>query len=183
MMKSFIALVMLFGLFGTTYLHAQNVPTSIYDVKVKALDGTTVIDFSKFRGKKILIVNTASNCGYTPQYESLEKLYVQEKGKLVIVGFPANNFFQERGSNKDIASFCQKNYGVTFPMAEKIDVIGKNKHPLYLFLTDKKYNKVMDSKVKWNFQKYLVDEKGNLINMFTSGVDPLSDEVVKAIHG
>jgi glutathione peroxidase len=177
-----ILLIMLFGLFATKYINAQKVPASIYDFKVTALDGS-VIDFSKYKGKKILIVNTASKCGYTPQYEGLEKLYESKKNNLVIIGFPANNFlFQEPGDNKTIATFCQKNYGVTFPMAEKISVKGKNMHPLYIWLTSKKYNHVSDNSVKWNFQKYLIDEKGNFVNSFGSGVAPDSAELLEAIN-
>ncbi len=158
-----------------------DVPKSIYDFKVAGLDGGT-IDFSQFKGKKILIVNTASKCGFTPQYEALEKLYEKYKGKLVIVGFPANNFFyQEPGSNEKIAEFCQKNYGVTFPMAAKISVKGSSIAPIYQWLTQQKYNAFEDSKVKWNFQKYLVNEKGELVNIFYSSTTPDNPEVIAAI--
>lgn len=154
---------------------------SIYEFKVEALDGST-IDFSAFKGKKILIVNTASKCGFTPQYEGLEALYKKYKDKLVIVGFPANNFMhQEPGSNDDIAEFCKKNYGVTFPMAAKIDVKGKNMAPIYHWLTKKEYNHLEDSNVKWNFQKYLIDEEGKLIAIFSSKVKPDSEEISSAI--
>lgn len=155
---------------------------SVYDFKVDGLEGGS-IDLSAYKGKKILIVNTASKCGYTPQYEGLEKLYEQNKDKLVIIGFPANNFmFQEPGDNAEIKTFCQKNYGVTFPMAAKISVKGKKMHPLYVWLTQKKYNHFSDNSVKWNFQKYLIDEKGNLVGVFAPGVDPLSEEMTKAIN-
>ena len=155
---------------------------SVYDFKVEALDGGT-IDLSAYRGKKILIVNTASKCGYTPQYAGLEKLYEKYKDKLVIIGFPSNNFmFQEPGDAKKIREFCTANYGVTFPMAAKIDVKGKDKHPLYIWLTEKKYNHFSDNSVKWNFQKYLIDEKGNLIDVFAPGTEPESDEIIKAIE-
>ena len=158
-----------------------DIPKSIYDFKVAGLDGST-IDFSKYKGKKILIVNTASKCGYTPQYEALEKLYEQQKAHLVIVGFPANNFmFQEPGSNEKIAEFCKKNYGVTFPMAAKISVKGNDKAPIYEWLTNKTYNHFQDSKVKWNFQKYLIDENGHLVAVFDPGTTPDSDEVIAAI--
>jgi glutathione peroxidase len=180
-MKYLIVITMLFGLFKTNTAEAQNIPASIYDFKVEALDGS-IIDFSKFKGKKILIVNTASKCGYTPQYEGLEKLYEQYKDKLVIVGFPSNNFlFQEPGSNANIAEFCKKNYGVTFLMAAKIDVKGRSTHPIYAWLTQKQYNKFDNSVVKWNFQKYLIDEKGNLGSMFAPSVEPMSPEIVNAI--
>jgi glutathione peroxidase len=154
---------------------------SIYDFKVTGIDGGE-IRFSDFKGKKILIVNTASKCGYTPQYAGLEQLYKQQKGNLVIVGFPANNFlFQEPHSNETIQSFCAKNYGVSFPMAAKIDVKGKNMHPLYVWLTEKKYNGFSDNSVKWNFQKYLIDEKGQLIEVFAPGVEPLSEELLSKL--
>lgn len=154
---------------------------SIYDFKVEKLDGGQ-INFADFKGKKILIVNTASKCGYTPQYEGLEKLYKQYQDKLIIVGFPANNFlFQEPGNNEEIKSFCEKNYGVSFPLASKISVKGKNMHPLYVWLTQKRYNHYSDNKVKWNFQKYLLDEQGNLIGVFAPGVDPLSTEITSKL--
>ncbi len=171
---------MLFGLFGGS-ADAQNIPASIYDFKVEALESGT-IDFSKFKGKKILIVNTASKCGYTPQYEGLEQLHKNMGDKLVIIGFPANNFlFQEPGDNKEIATFCKRNYGVSFTMAAKISVKGKKMHPLYQWLTNRKYNKVSNNSVKWNFQKYLVDEKGNFKQMFAPGVEPNSEELLNAI--
>ncbi len=155
---------------------------SIYDFKVDALEGGS-IDLAAYKGKKILIVNTASKCGYTPQYEGLEKLYEKYKSNLVVIGFPANNFmFQEPGENAEIKTFCQKNYGVTFPMAAKISVKGKKMHPLYVWLTQKKYNQFSDNSVKWNFQKYLIDEKGNLVGVFAPGVDPMSEEIIKAIN-
>lgn len=161
---------------------SADVPKSIYDFKVPALE-TGTIDFAKFKGKKILIVNTASQCGYTPQYRELQALQEKYKGKLVIVGFPANDFGQqEPGSNKEIASFCQKNYGVTFPMAAKITVKGADMAPIYHWLTEKKYNGYKDSEVKWNFQKYLLDEKGNLVQVFMSGIKPDAPEVISAIE-
>jgi len=150
---------------------------SIYDFKVDGLEGGT-IDFSKYKGKKILIVNTASKCGYTPQYNNLEKLYNSYKDKLVIVGFPANNFgSQEPGSNTEIQEFCKKNYGVSFPMAAKISVKGDDMAPLYKWLTTKSENGVMDAEVKWNFNKFLIDENGKLIAYFPSKVDPMSEEI------
>ncbi|KXK42252.1 MAG: peroxiredoxin [Bacteroidetes bacterium OLB11] len=130
-----------------------------------------------------MIVNTASKCGYTPQYEGLEALYRKYHNKLVIIGFPANNFLrQEPGTNSEIKTFCQKNYGVSFPMAAKISVKGKNMHPLYIWLTEKKYNQYSNSSVKWNFQKYLIDEKGNLVQVFSPGVKPDSEEIINAIE-
>jgi glutathione peroxidase len=150
---------------------------SIYDFKVEALDGST-IDFSTFKGKKILIVNTASECGYTKQYEGLQKLYDTYKEKLVIVGFPANNFGgQEPGSNETIAAFCKKNFGVTFPMAAKISVKGDDTAPIFKWLCSKSENGVLDAEVGWNFGKFLLDEKGNLMQYFPSKVTPMSEEI------
>jgi glutathione peroxidase len=171
----------LFSLFSKS-TDAQPIPKSIYDFKVKALD-ESVINFASFKGKKILIVNTASKCGYTPQYKNLEALHQRYKDQLVIVGFPANNFlWQEPGDNATIAEFCQKNYGVSFVMAAKISVKGNDMAPIYQWLTQKKYNHNSNSSVKWNFQKYLIDEKGNLIQMFSSGVDPLDAAIIQAIE-
>jgi glutathione peroxidase len=164
-----------------SFLPKQDVPASIYDFKVKALDGTT-IDFSKFKGKKIMIVNTASLCGNTPQYKSLEALYQKNKDKLVIVGFPANNFgSQEPGSNKEIKEFCSKNYQVTFPMAEKISVKGDDMAPIYQWLTKKEHNAYQDNEVTWNFQKFLINEKGQLVKVFSPRTQPDSKEVLEAL--
>jgi glutathione peroxidase len=160
----------------------QDIPKSIYDFKVPALEAGT-IDFSQFKGKKILIVNTASKCKYTPQYDALEKLYERYKAKLVIVGFPANNFFfEERGSNKDIAAFCKDKYGVTFPMAAKISVKGRKMAAIYHWLTEQKYNGFKDNGVKWNFQKYLLNEKGRLVHIFYPNTAPDDPEVIAAIE-
>jgi glutathione peroxidase len=158
-----------------------NVPKTIYDFKVEGLEGD-VIDFSKFKGKKILIVNTASKCGYTPQYGGLQELYTKHKDNLVIVGFPSNDFMnQEPGTNEQIAEFCERNYGVQFPMAAKTTVLGKETAPIYQWLTKKQYNGYMDSKVKWNFQKFLINERGELVGIFYPQTDPLDPEVLKAI--
>lgn len=156
--------------------------SSLYDFKVPGLDGST-IDFSKYKGKKILIVNTASECGYTPQYADLQKLYEAHKNNLVIVGFPANNFGgQEPGTNTEIKEFCKKNYGVTFPMAGKVSVKGDDIHPLFKWLTSKSENGVMDAEIKWNFTKFLLDEKGKLIAVFPSKVNPNSEEITKYLN-
>src|SRR6202048_4616760 len=156
---------------------------SVYDFKVPALDGGT-IDLSAYKGKKLLIVNTASKCGFTPQYADLEKLYEKYKDKLVIVGFPANNFAQqEPGSNKEISEFCTKNYGVTFPMAEKVDVIGDNTAPLFKYLTEEaKKLGVADPVIKWNFTKFLVDENGKLVAVFPSKVKPMDEQITKYLN-
>ena len=150
---------------------------SIYDFKVTALNGNT-IDFADFRGKKILIVNTASKCGFTPQYEGLEQLYQKYKDRLVVIGFPCNIFLsQEPGSNEKIKAFCTKNYGVSFPMAAKISVKGKNIAPVYKWLCNKSENGVMDAKITWNFNKFLLDENGKIIAWFPSKVTPMSAEI------
>jgi glutathione peroxidase len=155
---------------------------SFYDFTMTSIDGKE-INFDQFKGKKVLLVNTASKCGYTPQYKELEELSQKMGDKLVVLGFPANDFmWQEPGSNEDIAAFCQKNYGVTFQMFEKITVKGKGQHPLYRFLSDKTLNGWNDQSPSWNFCKYLVDENGTLIKFFPSGVTPLSEEIVNAIQ-
>ncbi|RMG76950.1 MAG: glutathione peroxidase [Bacteroidetes bacterium] len=155
---------------------------SIYDIEVTTIDGE-VIKLEKFKGKKLLIVNTASKCGYTPQYEELEKLYEKYKDQLVVLGFPCNQFGgQEPGSEKEIKTFCTKNYGVTFPMFSKIDVKGENQHPLYRWLTEKELNGVESSKVKWNFHKYLIDENGRYIAHFPSSVKPMSEEILRYLQ-
>ena len=155
---------------------------NIYDFKVPGLDGKT-IDFKKYKGKKIMIVNTASKCGNTPQYADLEKLYEQYKDKLVIIGFPANNFGkQEPGSNEEIGEFCKKNYGVTFPMAEKVSVKGDDIHPLYKYLTEEAAKMGIEDPVKWNFTKFLLDEHGKLIAVIHNKVNPMSEEVTKYLN-
>src|SRR5882757_42505 len=167
----------------TLILSAVLTGSSIYDFKIPGLDGTD-IDFSKFKGKKIMIVNTASKCGNTPQYADLEKLYEKYKDKLVIVGAPANNFGeQEPGTNTEIKEFCTKNYGVTFPMAEKVDVVGENTAPLFKYLTEEaKKLGVADPVIKWNFTKFLIDEKGTLIAVFPSKVKPMDDQITKYLN-
>ena len=155
---------------------------SIYQFKVPGLLGGT-IDFSNFKGKKILIVNTASKCGNTPQYDDLENLYKEYKNQLVIVGFPANNFGgQEPGTNDEIAEFCKKNYGVTFPMAEKVSVKGDDIHPLFKWLVDEAAKKGFQDPIKWNFTKFLLDENGQLITVINNRVKPMSDEVTKYLN-
>lgn len=158
-------------------------PGAFYSFKVESIDGGK-INFADYKGKKILIVNTASQCGNTPQYADLEKLYKKYEGKLVIIGFPANNFHaQEPGSNKEIQEFCTKKYAVTFPMAAKISVKGDDIHPLYKWLiAESKTKHFQPEEVTWNFQKYLIDEKGNLVAVFSPKTQPLSEEVVAAIE-
>lgn len=167
----------------TTNTSRSMTTQSIYEFKVEDLSGNT-FDFASLKGKKILIVNTASKCGYTPQYEQLEAVYNKYKNKnLVIIGFPANNFmWQEPGTNAEIATFCKSKYGVTFPMMAKISVKGKDIHPIYQFLTQKKLNGVLDSKVEWNFQKYLINEKGQLEQVYMSGVKPNDEKIINWIE-
>lgn len=153
-------------------------PTGFYDFKVKTLDGND-FDFASLKGKKVMIVNTASKCGFTPQYADLEKLQEQFGKELVIIGFPANNFGnQEPGSSTEIRQFCTEKYGVTFPMMEKISVKGDDIAPLYKWLTSKGLNGVMDSEVKWNFQKYLIDENGKLVDVIYTKEKPGSEKVI-----
>lgn len=156
---------------------------TIYQFKVTDLYGKE-FDFSTLKGKKLLIVNTASECGLTPQYKDLEAIYSKYKDKnFVIVGFPANNFgSQEPGSNEQIAKFCQMNYGVTFPMMSKISVKGKDIHEVYKFLTQKDKNGLQDSQVEWNFQKYLINEEGKLIKVLSPRVLPTDSEIVNWIN-
>jgi len=151
--------------------------SGFYDFKVKTLEGKD-FDFASLKGKKVMVVNTASKCGFTPQYKELEEVYVRNQDNLVIIGFPANNFAsQEPGTAADIRKFCTENYGVTFPMMEKISVKGDDMAPLYKWLTSKAKNGVMDSEVKWNFQKYLIDEKGNLVDVIYSKEKPDSEKI------
>lgn len=154
---------------------------TIYGFTVPSLDGGS-INFSQFKGKKILVVNTASECGFTPQYKELEALYEKYQDRLVVVGFPANNFGgQEPGSNEEIKSFCEKNYGVSFPMAAKISVTGEDTAPIYQWLTQKSKNGVLDASIQWNFNKFLLDENGRLIAYFATKVSPLGEEIVSKL--
>lgn len=157
-------------------------PESIYQFKVKTIDGKD-FDFASLKGKKIMIVNTASKCGYTPQYKDLEQLYETYKDdNFVIVGFPANNFAQqEPGTNQEIAEFCELNYGVTFPMMAKISVKGDDMHPVYQFLTEKSKNGFKDSEVGWNFQKYLIDENGHVVDVIPSKIVPTDPAIINWI--
>jgi glutathione peroxidase len=152
--------------------------SSVYDFQLKTIDGK---DFSlaKYKGKKVLVVNTASKCGFTPQYAELQKLADLYKDKLVVVGFPANNFGgQEPGANSEIKTFCEKNYGVTFPLSEKISVKGDDIYPLFKYLTEAA-NPDFTGDIKWNFEKFLIDENGNLIHRFRSQTTPLSPDLTK----
>lgn len=173
-----------FYLFSNGFVHEDISirSNSIFGFKVLALDGSE-INFADFKGKKIMVVNTASKCGLTPQYEGLERLYGKYRDQLVIVGFPTNDFlFQEPGGNEEIAEFCRLNYGVSFPMAAKIEVKGKNQAPIYQWLTNKNLNGKESSSVTWNFQKYIVDENGELIKHFSPKTDPEDPEIIKVIE-
>lgn len=166
-------------------VHAQEKEMkTFHDFKVTAIDGGEY-DLAQLKGKKVLVVNTASKCGYTPQYEDLQKLYETYGGQgFTIIGFPANNFMsQEPGTNEEIQEFCRINYGVTFPMMAKISVKGDDTHPLYQWLTSEELNGKMDSKVKWNFQKYMIDENGRLVDYAGPGVKPMDEKIVGWIKG
>ena len=157
----------------------NNMEQTIYDYKVESLEGKE-INFADFKGKKILVVNTASECGFTPQYADLEKLSKDYGDKIVVVGFPANNFGgQEPGSNKEIGAFCEKNFGVTFPMAAKVSVKGDDTAPIFKYLTQKDLNGVKNTAILWNFTKFLIDENGYLIDSFISTTKPTSESITK----
>jgi glutathione peroxidase len=154
---------------------------SFYDFKVNDLSGKPV-DLNDYKGKKVVIINVASKCGFTPQYADWEKFNKKHGDKIAVLGFPANNFLsQEPGSNGEIAEFCQKNYGVTFKMFEKIDVTGENKHPIYKWLSSKDLNGWNDKEPSWNFCKYVVNENGNLTHFFESKITPDKPEFLKAV--
>ncbi len=162
----------------------KNVPpvTSIYEIEINSLTGEP-INLADFKGKKILFVNVASKCGFTPQYAGLQELYDKHKDNLMIIGVPCNQFgSQEPGTADQIQEFCSVNYGVTFLITEKVDVKGENQHPLYAWLTDKGQNGVKSSSVKWNFQKYLVGEEGQYIDYWTSMTKPMSDKITKHLQ-
>ena len=166
-----------------TTLHAQTtMENSLHQFTVETLEGET-FDFSSLKGKKVMVVNTASKCGLTPQYKDLQALYEQYGAEnFVIVGFPANAFLaQEPGTNEEIGAFCDRNYGVTFPMMAKIGVKGRDMHPVYAFLTQKEKNGIMDSKVTWNFQKYLINEEGVLEKVISPRTSPVDPEVIEWI--
>lgn len=163
-------------------LGTVNAQTGFYNLKAKDIDGQE-FDFSALKGKKVMIVNTASKCGFTPQYEQLQELYEKHGDKdFVVLGFPANNFMgQESGTLEEIKEFCSVKFGVTFPMMEKISVKGKDIHPVYQWLTEKEKNGVEDSKVKWNFQKYLINEKGELEKVYYSRTSPTDPQIINWI--
>jgi glutathione peroxidase len=175
----------LFGCGIATTGSTQNQPTmSFHQLKAVDINGNSY-DMAQLAGHKVLVVNTASECGFTPQYKQLEELYEQYKDEgLVIIGFPSNDFGkQEPGDEKTIAEFCQKNYGVTFPMMSKVHTKGGQQNPVYAWLTQRKLNGVLDSEVKWNFQKYLIDEEGRLVTMYPSAQEPLSEAIINWVEG
>lgn len=156
---------------------------NFYDLNIQSLDGKSTINFSDFKGKKVLLVNTASECGYTPQYKELQKLADTYKDKLVVIGFPCNQFGeQEPGSAAEIEKFCKARYGVTFLLTQKIDVKGDNQHDIYKWLTSKEYNKKMDVNVRWNFGKFLIDETGKFVDYFPSQVAPMDEKITSLIE-
>ena len=176
---SFLCILLL-----TSAALTNQVPAKFHELSIKALDGKTTINFAQFKGKKVLCVNTASECGYTPQLAGLQKLADTYKDKLVVIGFPCNQFGgQEPGSSERIQEFCSRRYGVTFMLTEKIDVKGDKQHPVYQWLTQQKYNKVKDVSVRWNFGKFLIDENGKFIEYYASGVTPDDAQLVAAIQG
>jgi glutathione peroxidase len=163
-------------------LDDMTMPKDFHDFKVNDIDGNQV-DLSKYKGKKVLVVNVASKCGYTPQYTELQELHEKHGDKIAILGFPANNFGgQEPGTEEDIKAFCEENFGVTFPMFEKVSVKGVDKHPLYRWLSDKDMNGWNDQEPTWNFCKYLIDEDGKLVEFFPSKVSPMDREITKHIE-
>ena len=175
-MKNLILLIMAIFTFSTS-----NAQESIYDVAINDISGNP-IDLNTFKGKHILFVNVASECGFTPQYAGLEELHQEFKEGLVVIGLPCNQFGeQERGTEKEIQQFCTKNFGVSFLLTEKIEVKGEGKHPLYNWLTDKKINGKSSSSVKWNFQKYIVDGDGEFVNYFYSTTKPLSPKITSIL--
>ncbi|MBC3541212.1 glutathione peroxidase [Rufibacter sp. H-1] len=156
--------------------------TSIYDIPLKTIDGKDT-SLKQFKGKKVLIVNVASECGFTPQYADLEKLHKLHGDKVVVLGFPANDFGgQEKGTNEEIAQFCQKNFGVTFPLFQKASVVGAEQQPLYKWLTNKEVNGSNTNAPSWNFCKYLISEDGKILKFYPSKVSPLSEELLRDIN-
>ncbi|MFT5777987.1 MAG: glutathione peroxidase [Crocinitomicaceae bacterium] len=185
-LKFNILIMSIFGLLTMSFTSSVKVikppAKSIYSIKINSIDNES-IDLAQFKGKKILFVNVASKCGFTPQYDGLQQLHETYKDQLVIIGVPCNQFMnQEPGSNEEIVEFCQKNYGVSFLMTEKIDVKGSNQHELYKWLTSKEMNGSTDSKVKWNFQKYLVNESGELVEVFSSNVKPMDAQITTLLN-
>lgn len=163
--------------------HTTPPAKNFHELSIQSLDGKSTIKFSDFKGKKVLLVNTASQCGYTPQYTELQKLSDKYAGKLVVIGFPCNQFGeQEPGSSDQIGQFCKARYGVTFLLTQKVDVKGDNQNDVYKWLTAKQYNKVKDVNVRWNFGKFLVDENGKFMEYFPSQVTPMDAQITSLIE-
>ncbi len=162
--------------------HQQSVSggQTIHDFKVAGIDGST-IDLNDFKGKKILIVNVASRCGFTRQYEGLEALYREHNDKLVVIGFPSNSFRQELETNEEIIEFCQREFGVTFLLTEPVSVRGEDQHEVFKWLTDESLNGWNTTEPQWNFFKYLINEEGELTHMFPSQTEPMSEEIVSLL--
>ncbi|MFN9518384.1 MAG: glutathione peroxidase [Bacteroidota bacterium] len=183
MKKIVSAFTVVFCMMSFTTQQGAKVPTKFYELSIGALDGKSVIHFSAFKGKKVLLVNTASECGYTPQLGELQKLADKYKDKLVVIGFPCNQFGgQEPGTPQRIQEFCSRRYAVTFQLTEKIDVKGEQQNTVYQWLTQKKYNKTEDVNVRWNFGKFLIDETGKFVTYFPSGVSPLDEQLTSLIE-
>ena len=175
-MKNLILIIM--AIFSFTSANAQK---SIYDIAINDISGNP-INLNEFKGKHILFVNVASECGFTSQYTGLEELHQKYKNNLIVIGLPCNQFGgQEPGAEKEIQQFCSKNFGVSFLMTEKIEVKGKNKHPIYCWLTEKNINGKSNSSVKWNFQKYIVNKEGDFVNYFYSTTKPLSPKITSIL--
>ena len=176
-MKNLLLLIILISISGVGIAQKKSKP--IYQFTVNDIKGND-FNMSELEGKKIMIVNTASKCGLTPQFEQLQELYETYKDQnFTIIGFPSNDFLnQDPGTNEEILEFCQENYGVSFPMMEKVIVKGKEKHLIYKYLTEKKYNQLEDSKVAWNFQKYLINEEGFLEKVIKPKTRPLDDSII-----
>jgi glutathione peroxidase len=181
-MKQIISVICIFLITNQINSQTMDSNATLYSVKINSISGSE-INLEDYKGKKILFVNVASECGFTPQYEGLQELYELYKDKLMVIGVPSNQFGkQEPGSAEQIQSFCKINYGVTFLITEKVDVKGDDQHPLYTWLTKKENNGVKSSSVKWNFQKYLVDENGVLIDYYFSLTKPMSNKITKQLN-
>jgi glutathione peroxidase len=187
MIYGLLLAIVLFGLYSFVFADKKKsapLKKSFYELSIQSLDGKSTIDFSAFKGKKVLCVNTASQCGFTRQYAGLEKLYEQHKDKLVVIGFPCNQFGDQEPWEADhIEQFCKNRYGVTFPLTEKIQVKGDSTHMVYQWLTEKQNNKVKDVTIRWNFGKFLIDEKGKFVEYFPSDTEPDDPKLIALIEG
>jgi glutathione peroxidase len=168
--------------FTKIILYFYRMGNTVYNIPINDIHGRP-LNLANYKGKKILLVNTASECGLTPHYAQLQELYENYKDRLVVIGLPCNDFgAQEPGTPQQIEQFCQSKYNVTFPLTEKVKILGDEIHPLYAFLTKKELNGLEDSEVKWNFQKYLINENGELIKVFSPVTEPLSEELLKFVE-